>query len=48
MVAPGPGIGLGGGGHSTTALWPSSENNDTAEPIHFTRNLDTAATTRTQ
>lgn len=34
--------------HSTVALWPSSGNNDTAEPIDISGNLDTAAATGPQ
>lgn len=55
MVALEPGIGLWEGGalfwgqwHSTVALWPSSGNNDTAEPIDISRNFDTAAATSPQ
>lgn len=55
MVAVGPGIGLWEGvalfwsqKHSTVALWPSSGNNDTAEPIDISRNSDTAAATSPQ
>lgn len=55
MIALGPGIGLREGAalfcgqkHSTVALWPSSGNNDTAEPIDISRDVDTAAATSPQ